>query len=71
MKNDFKKLVGNKIKIARKAKGLTQEDLAEKIDKTVVTVSNIERGIKLPGLSTLNDIRKTLKVSLSELIDFD
>ncbi len=69
MKNDLKKIIGKRVQIYRKQRSLTQEELAEKIDKTVETVSNIERGIKLPGLATLEDIRKALGVSLSELID--
>ena len=69
MKNDFKKLVGIRVREARKAKGLTQEELAAAIDKTVETVSNIERGVKLPGLSTLEDIRKVLDIKLSNLVD--
>ena len=69
MKNDFKKLVGSRIREARKAKGLTQEDLAALIEKTVETVSNIERGMKLPGLATLEDIRRVLDVKLSDLVD--
>ncbi|MFT6077591.1 MAG: transcriptional regulator with XRE-family HTH domain [Rickettsiales bacterium] len=69
MKNDFKKLIGNRVRKARKNKGLTQEELAALIDKTVETVSNIERGVKLPGLATLEDIRKALGVKLSDLID--
>ncbi|MFT6106057.1 MAG: transcriptional regulator with XRE-family HTH domain [Rickettsiales bacterium] len=69
MKDNLKKLIGNRVREARKNKGLTQEDLAALIDKTVETVSNIERGIKLPGLATLEDIRKALGVKLSYLVD--
>lgn len=71
MKDDFKRLVGKRIREARKAKGLTQEDLAALIDKTVETVSNMERGVKLPGLATLDGLRKVLDVKLSDLIDVD
>lgn len=69
MNNDLKKHIGERVRKARKAKGLTQEQLAEAIDKTVETVSNIERGVKLPGLASLEEIRKALDVKLSELID--
>lgn len=71
MSDDFKRIVGKRIYKARKEAGYTQEQLAEIIDKTVETVSNIERGIKLPGLATLEDIRKALDVKLSKLIDID
>lgn len=69
MTENFKKLLGKRIHKARKAKGLTQEDLAALIDKTVETISNIERGVKLPGLATLEDLRKALDVKLSDLVD--
>lgn len=69
MKDEFKKTIGKRIREARKAKGMTQEELAESISKTIETVSNIERGVKLPGLSTLEDIRKVLDVKLSDIVD--
>jgi transcriptional regulator with XRE-family HTH domain len=71
MKKDLAKLLGNKVKEARKHKCLTQEDLAELIDKTVETVSNIERGVKAPSLNTIYEISKALKVKLSNLMDID
>ena len=71
MKRDLAKLLGNKVKEARKQRGLTQEGLAELIDKTVETISNIERGVKAPSLDTIYDISKALKVKLSNLMDID
>ena len=71
MKKDLAKLLGSRVKEARKYKGLTQEDLEELIDKTVETVSNIERGVKAPSLNTIYDISKALKVKLSNLMDID
>ena len=69
MVENLNQLVGIRIQTLRKLRGLTQEQLAEAIGKTVETISNIERGKKLPGLATLNDIKTALKVHLSELID--
>ena len=69
MKNNLKKLIGKRVREARKNKGLTQDDLAALIDKTVETISNIERGVKLTGLATWEDIRKVLGVKLSDLVD--
>lgn len=69
MSNDFKKKIGERVKAIRKAKGFTQEQLAEKIDKTVETVSNIERGKKLPSLITLEEIRKALNSRMSDFLD--
>lgn len=58
------KVVGLKISYYRKLKGLTQEQLAEKIDKSVSFVGavespNIERTV---SLDTLFDISEILEV---------
>ena len=58
-----KELIGKRIKEARKRIGLTQEKLAEKIGIAEVYLSEIERGIKLPSLSTFVDIINALEVS--------
>lgn len=68
MKQDeFLKILGYQVKKRRKAFNLSQEDLAEKIDKSVDTVSNIERGKGAPRLDTALDIANTLGVELFEL----
>ena len=46
------KLVGRRIRDARKAMGLTQEQLAEQVDLSNEWVSQLEKGKKLP-LDTL------------------
>lgn len=69
MAKNLNQMVGIRIQTLRKLRGFTQEQLAEAVGKTVETISNIERGKKLPGLATLNDIRTALNVPLSELID--
>ena len=50
------KLVGAKIKQLRLSVNETQEEFAEHIDRTVETVSNIERGLVLPSLETVVNI---------------
>lgn len=42
--SDFKKLLGKKIQSIRKAKGLTQERLAELIDIETPSLSYLETG---------------------------
>ena len=71
MVENLNQIVGIRIQTLRKLRGLTQEQLAEAIGKTVETISNIERGKKLPGLATLNDIRVALSVPISELVDYE
>ncbi len=48
-----KKLVGDRIKRRRKAMGLTQEALAERIELSKNHLSNIERGRYLPTIQTM------------------
>lgn len=50
------KLVRAKVKKWRLSVNETQEEFAERIDRTVETVSNIERGIVLPTLETVVNI---------------
>ena len=50
------KLVGAKIREWRLSVNETQEEFAEYIDRTVETVSNIERGLVLPSLETVVNI---------------
>ena len=52
-------VIGSRIKQARLAKNMTQEDLADKIDISVAFLSRVERGnshINLKRLSQLCDI---------------
>ncbi len=53
--------VGLKIRDFRKAAGLTQDQLAERIEKSVQTVSQIERGAFAPSLDTIELIARALK----------
>lgn len=62
-----KKILGRKIKEARNSLGLTQAELAEKIEVSQNFLGDIERGIKLPGLPKLILLSNTLKLSLDYL----
>jgi transcriptional regulator with XRE-family HTH domain len=61
------KKVGKRIKKARKELGLTQEELAEKVNMHYTTISRIETGLSNPPVQTINKIAKALKIPLSEL----
>ena len=50
------KFVGAKVKEWRLSVDETQEEFAEHINRTVETVSNIERGVVLPSLETVVNI---------------
>lgn len=62
------KAVGQRIKEAREAKGLTQEDLAAIVDLSPTHVSVIERGLKVAKLDTFVAIANALDVSADALL---
>ena len=65
------KAVGQRIKDAREAKNLTQEELAALVNLSSTHVSVIERGLKVTKLDTFVAIANALDVSADELlVDF-
>jgi len=68
---DIKRRVALRIRTIRKARGLTQEDLASKIDRSVDTISAIERGVNLPTYDTLEKLAEGLGLPLAELFEQD
>jgi DNA-binding XRE family transcriptional regulator len=54
----------DQIKIIRKALGLTQEQLARKIDHTPRSIRTIENGEALPKITTLQKIADALNAEL-------
>lgn len=69
MAMNLKQHVGIKVKAARQKRGLTQEQLAERIDKTAESVSNIERGHVLAPLDTLHRIAQELAEPLAAFFE--
>ena len=56
-------IIGQRIKQARLAKNLTQEDLAEQIDISVAFLSRVERGNSHINLKRLNQLCRLPDVS--------
>lgn len=69
MGTNLNQIIGIKVQTFRKLRGFTQEELAERIGKTVETISNIERGKKLPSLNTLDDLSTELNTPLSDFVN--
>ena len=61
--------ISNLIKTKRKEKGLTQDELAEKINVTEKAISRWETGRGTPDISLLIPLSKTLGISVSELLN--
>lgn len=60
--------IGNNIKTFRKMKNLTQKQLADMINVSVVTIQNYENGRREPNMETLKKISKALNIELSDLL---
>ena len=58
------KAVGQRIKAAREAKNLTQEELAALVNLSPTHVSVIERGLKVTKLDTLDVSADTLLIDV-------
>ena len=63
--------LGNKILELRKKKGLSQEELGEKVNVTRQTISNWELDETSPNPEQLKLLSKALNVSVDDLIDND
>ena len=61
-------LVHEKIRLARQAKGWTQEDVADKLEMSINGYGDIERGDSDIKLSKLERIAGLFNISLAELI---
>lgn len=61
------KRLGQRIRELRKEKGMTQEDLAFKVEVDRSYMGFVERGEKNPTFKTIIKVAQSLKVSLSEL----
>ena len=61
-------MVGKNIKNFRAEKGLTQEELAEKLAVTRQAVSNWETENTQPDIDTLQKIAQVLEVSVEEIV---
>ena len=68
---DAKRLVGERVQLLRKRRGLSQEELAGKIGIDTKSLSRLERGAHYPSMETLERIRVELEAELKDFFDFD
>lgn len=61
-------MIGKHIKKFREAKGMTQDELAERLCVTRQAVSNWERAKTEPDIETLNRLAEVLEITIEELI---
>ena len=60
-----------RLKAARKNSGMTQEEVAEKIHVSRVSVSNWETGKTLPDIASLIELSDLYNITLDELVKGD
>lgn len=65
---DMRKLVGDNCARIRKARGWTQEQLAERSGLSQQYLSGLERGRRNPTIVTIYEISQALEVSYLELV---
>lgn len=63
------KSLGQMISSLRKEKGMTQNDLAEKMNVTDKAVSKWERDLSYPDINSIPRLAETLDVSVEELLN--
>ena len=63
----IQKRVGEKIRLLRRQRGLSQEKLAEMIKMDFTSVNELENGKRNPSLKTVNKIARALKVPVEDL----
>ena len=67
---DLKLRFGRRVQALREAAELTQDELAERIDRTPDTVGNIERGINSTRIETAYQLAGVFGLELWQLFDF-
>ncbi len=68
MENTTLKELGKRIATLRKQKGFSQEEFADISGKMINTVSNIERGLTDPKMSTIISFANALNIHVQDLL---
>ena len=68
---NLRKKLGNRIRIIRQKKNLSQEDLAHICNLHRTYVGGIERGERNPSLDNIEKIAKALEIEILELFKSD
>lgn len=63
-----KRVLGQKLRDARKKKGYTQQALADKADIGAVYLGEIERGVKFPSINSFIKIIEALEISADYIL---
>ncbi len=70
-RSNISEKIGKRIASLRKEKGLTQEQLAVKINMDRTFVGYLEKGDRNPSVETANKIARALGVKLNDIFKFE
>lgn len=59
---------GKRVAEVRKSRRITQQDLAQRINMSVVAIAYIETGKRWPRIETIDKIATALSVSIADLL---
>lgn len=65
----LKRSIGARVRQLREERRLTQDQLAEKIERSVDAISALERGVMLPSLNTVERLAEALHVPMAAFFD--
>ena len=63
--------IGEKIKLYRMEKGMTQKELADALNISYVNISQWERGKRNPKIETLQKIAEILGISTADFLEME
>ena len=66
---DIRDKFGKRVRKARNAIGLSQEELAHEADSNRTYISDVERGTRNPSIEIVERIAKALNVTMGSLLD--
>lgn len=70
LSSNMKTKIAENIKFYRKQLGLTQEELAEKLNGKKSLVSNYENGYSTPDIFTLCRLARIFDITLDDLVEW-
>lgn len=62
------KVFGERLRQVRKRRGLTQEELATRADLAGPYISDMERGLKVPSLTTVLQLAMAMECKVTDLV---
>ena len=62
--------LAQRIRAFRKLKGLTQTELADRLNISIAVLGTVERGTRKPDSQMIGDISKALGISPEELLPY-